>query len=164
MASLLEIPFIFVLGYKGSGEAISSLIRGDTDVYVVSDATTYNYWSAGSIRPILAISMNRSKLFPNVPALGELVPKEGQRLITLKDNIDKLGSLLIAHPKTPSEVYDAWQDLLKDIFVDADFREEQEKIKSFKPALGDKMKQLIEEIKPLLPEFKEALKKIYPEL
>jgi tripartite-type tricarboxylate transporter receptor subunit TctC len=164
MCSLLKIPFVFVLGYKGSGEAISSLIRGDTDVYAVDEDTAYRYWQAGSVRPILTVAAQRIKQFGDVPALGELVTKEQLRLVELHDNIDKLGRLLIAHPKTPSEVYDAWQDLLKDIFVDADFIEEQEKIRSFKPALGDKMKQLIKEIKPSLSEFKEALKKVYPEL
>jgi len=164
MCSLLDIPFVFVLGYKGSGEAISSLVRGDTDVYLVDEDTAYRYWQAGSVRPILVVYKEKLKLFPDVPALGELIPKEAHRILTLKDNIDRLGRLLIAHPKTPREVYDAWQDLLKDIFVDVDFIEEQEKIRSFKPALGDKMKQIMEEIKPLLPEFKETLKKVYPEL
>jgi len=162
--SLLNIPFEMVLGFSGSGEVIASLMRGEVDVYVVDEDTAYQNMMAGSVRPILTVAAQRIKQFGDVPALGELVTKEQLRLVELHDNIDKLGRLLIAHPKTPSEVYDAWQDLLKDIFVDADFIEEQEKIRSFKPALGDKMKQLIKEIKPSLSEFKEALKKVYPEL
>jgi len=37
-------------------------------------------------------------------------------------------------------------DLLKDIFVDADFIEEQEKIRSFNPVLRDSMRQLMEKL------------------
>jgi len=162
--SLLDIPFEMVLGFSGSGEIIASLVRGEVDVYVVDEDTAYRHMVAGTVRPVLAVASKRIKQFSDVPALGELIPKEMLKLIELHDNIDRLGRLLIAHPKTPREVYDAWQDLLKDIFVDADFIEEQEKIRSFKPALGDKMKQIMEEIKPLLPEFKEMLKKVYPEL
>ena len=75
----------------------------------LDEDTAYRYWQAGRVRPILTIVAQRIKQFDDVTALGELITKEQLRLVELHDNIDKLGKLLIVHPKIPSEVYDTWR-------------------------------------------------------
>ncbi|MEM4047629.1 MAG: tripartite tricarboxylate transporter substrate-binding protein [Metallosphaera sp.] len=162
--ALLGVPFKMILGYAGSGEVMAAIIRGEADVYTVDEDTALKYVKGGEVRPLLTVYSKRIETFPDVPALGEIVSKEQLRIIEVHDAIDELGRLLIIHPRTPKEVYDAWQEVLRDLFKDPEFIKRQEEIRSFKPALGDETKSLMEKIKKLLPEFKELLLKVYPEL
>lgn len=162
--ALLGIPFQMVLGYAGSGDVMAAVVRGDVDTYTVDEDTAYQYVSAGSVLPVLTVYSKKITRFPDVPALGELLTADQSRILEVHDKIDELGRLLIVHPNTPNDIYDAWQDLLKKLFSDPDFASDQQKIRSFKSALGPEMQQNINATKPLLAEFKQLLTKVYPDL
>jgi tripartite-type tricarboxylate transporter receptor subunit TctC len=158
--TLLGIPYELVLGFKGSGEGIAAVVRGDCDIYCVDEDTARHHVEAGAVIPLLAVSTERLKTFPNIPALGELVPKDKLPIVETLDGIAKLGRNLIAHPDTPKDVYDAWQDALKKVFADEGYAEENAKVRSFKPALGEDMKEIVEKTKEGVEKLKGMLKEL----
>jgi tripartite-type tricarboxylate transporter receptor subunit TctC len=60
--------------YKGSAPAITDLIGGQIDGMFESLVTASSYVRSGKLRLLAVTSDKRSKLFPDVPTLNEVVP------------------------------------------------------------------------------------------
>ena len=60
--------------YKGSAPAITDLIGGQTDGMFESLVTASSYVRAGKMRLLAITADKRSKLFPEVPTMNEVVP------------------------------------------------------------------------------------------
>ena len=60
--------------YKGSAPAISDLVGGQIDGMFESLVTASSYVRSGKLRLLSVTSDKRSKLFPDVPTLNEVVP------------------------------------------------------------------------------------------
>ena len=60
--------------YKGSAPAISDLMGGQIDGMFESLVTASSYVRSGKLRLLAVTSDKRSKLFPDVPTLSEVVP------------------------------------------------------------------------------------------
>jgi tripartite-type tricarboxylate transporter receptor subunit TctC len=60
--------------YKGSAPAITDLIGGQIDGMFESLVTASSYVRSGKLRLLAVSSDKRSKLFPDVPTLNEVVP------------------------------------------------------------------------------------------
>ncbi len=66
--SMVHVP------YKGSGPAITDLIGGQLDGMFESLVTATSYVRGGKLRLLAVSGDGRSKTFPDVPALNEVVP------------------------------------------------------------------------------------------
>lgn len=66
--SMVHVP------YKGSGPAITDLIGGQLDGMFESLVTATGYVRGGKLRLLAVSGDGRSKTFPDVPALNEVVP------------------------------------------------------------------------------------------
>ena len=66
--SMVHVP------YKGSGPAITDLIGGQLDGMFESLVTATGYVRGGKLRLLAVSGEARSKTFPDVPALNEIVP------------------------------------------------------------------------------------------
>ena len=66
--SMVHVP------YKGSGPAITDLIGGQLDGMFESLVTATGYVRGGKLRQLAVSGEARSKTFPDVPALNEIVP------------------------------------------------------------------------------------------
>ena len=62
---LLHIP------YGGTGEALTDLLSGEISVMFGPAPTLNTHVEAGSLRAIAVTSLNRSKLFPDLPSVSE---------------------------------------------------------------------------------------------
>ena len=62
------------IAYKGSGPALVDTMGGHTDSAFSDPASIKTLVSEGKLRPLAVTSMKRTKSFPDVPAIGELVP------------------------------------------------------------------------------------------
>jgi tripartite-type tricarboxylate transporter receptor subunit TctC len=65
-ADLVKIPF------KGGGDTVNGILSGTTPVGFLGLGNLISYIRAGTIRPILVDSEQRSALIPRVPTLGEI--------------------------------------------------------------------------------------------
>lgn len=62
-----------ISGYKGSRPATVGLIRGDGDFAVLpGSGFALNYVKSGELKPVLAISDERTNLYPNISSAGDL--------------------------------------------------------------------------------------------
>ncbi len=60
--------------YKGSGPAIADLLGGQLDAIFEGLVTATSYTKSGKLRLLAITSERRSSVFPDVPALAEVVP------------------------------------------------------------------------------------------
>ena len=69
---LMNIPYRPVTAYKGSGECIVALMRGDGDVNIFPLSTMHPYFSSGDLKPILLLDKERSSLIPDTQTSAEI--------------------------------------------------------------------------------------------
>ncbi len=68
-AAELGIPFDVVSGYRGTGESLPGLLRGDYDVFLqpIDHPSVVPYLKTNEIRPVLDLAGKRSMNAPDVP-------------------------------------------------------------------------------------------------
>lgn len=66
--SMLHIP------YKGISNAVTDMVGGRLDAMITTPASVSGQLSGHMIRPLAVTSKERSKFFPDLPTLAELVP------------------------------------------------------------------------------------------
>ena len=71
--SMAKINMVHV-PYKGGGPANIALVAGETQALLTSLGSVTNYIQQGRVRALGVSSPDRSKQFPNIPAIAEFVP------------------------------------------------------------------------------------------
>jgi tripartite-type tricarboxylate transporter receptor subunit TctC len=72
-ASMAKIRMVHV-PYKGGGPAGNALIAGETQAMMATIGSLFPHIKSGRVRPIGVTSAERTRQFPNVPAVAETVP------------------------------------------------------------------------------------------
>ena len=73
---LLDIP------YRGAAPALTDLIGGRVQVMFEAVASLVEHVRGGKLRALAVASATRSQVFPEVPTVGEFLPRQrGQRLV-----------------------------------------------------------------------------------
>src|SRR5262249_6789908 len=67
-ARILNVP------YKGTAPALTDLLSGEIDLMFISLVTGAQHVHAGNLRAYGVTSTERQPAFPDVPAIGEIVP------------------------------------------------------------------------------------------
>jgi tripartite-type tricarboxylate transporter receptor subunit TctC len=96
--------------YKGGGPANIALVAGETQVLLTSLGSVTNYIEQGRVRALGVSSPDRSKQFPNIPAIAEFVPGY--------DFVGWVGCFVPAG--TPRPIVDALNAALKKALEDPD--------------------------------------------
>ena len=73
LKSLAQIKMVHI-PYKGSGNAIIANLSGEVSVSFPSVPTAFPYVKSQRLRALGVTTANRSAAFPEVPAIGEIVP------------------------------------------------------------------------------------------
>lgn len=118
-----------VSGYPGSNEVAIALGRGEVDALYVSELPAQNYVSSGLGRNIAAMSRQRSRSFPDVPTIFELMkltPAQAAK-INFRIAIDELGRILVVPPETPPDRLAYLQDVFRAVMLSPDVVAEAEK-------------------------------------
>ncbi|MFQ5849630.1 MAG: Bug family tripartite tricarboxylate transporter substrate binding protein [Candidatus Binatia bacterium] len=113
-AKELGIPFEVVAGYRGTGESLPALLRGDYDVFTqpIDHPSIVPYLKTGEIRPLVHLSETRAKNAPGVPTAKEV----GYDLVV------KLSRAIGAPPGVPADRAKILEDLLLKAMADADYK------------------------------------------
>lgn len=153
-----------VAGYKGSAQVSLALAQGEMDALYVSHTSAYNYVKAGSAKPIVTWNRERSDLFPDLPAVTEVLKLTDEQLwwVDTRNTIEGLGRMLVAPPSTPKAQVDTLRAAAKEILTDKAFIAAAEKkkrpIKFIEaPKVEQMLRTLLTEISP---QQKEAIKKL----
>lgn len=122
-----------IAGYKGSAAIALAVAQGEMDAIYVSETSAYNYVQAGNARAIMTFNRERSVLFPDLPAVTELLDMSDEQLwwLDTRNTIEGLGRMLVLPPNTPQAQVETMLAATRAIVTDKDFLAEAEKRKRF---------------------------------
>jgi tripartite-type tricarboxylate transporter receptor subunit TctC len=63
------------VSYKGAAPSIAGLLGGEVQIALLGPLSVKPHVAAGKLRPLAVSTAKRSAAFPNLPALGESVPR-----------------------------------------------------------------------------------------
>jgi tripartite-type tricarboxylate transporter receptor subunit TctC len=125
----IDLKCRIVSGYPGSNEVAIALGRGEVDALYVSELPAQNYVNSGLGRNIAAMSRQRSRSFPDVPTIFELVkltPAHAAK-INFRISIDELGRILVVPPGTPADRLAYLQEIFRKVMASPEVAAEAEK-------------------------------------
>ena len=131
----LNIACKITIGYKSSVDFALAAVRGEVDGTILVEDFSERYAQGEQLRAIVSMSRERSKLFPNVPSIFEALPltKEQQEWLDFRDDIRKIGRILIVPPGMEAQKLAFLRRISREILTDPAALESFEKIRQ--PAL-----------------------------
>jgi len=102
----LRIKCRIVVGYRGSNDVALAVAKGEMDSLYLSDTSVQNFVKASpELRVVAAMGRQRSRFFPNVPTIFELMPLDKNQawLFDFHSTIEDLGRILVTSPNVPPE-------------------------------------------------------------
>ncbi len=135
MCHALGIPCKIHIGYKSSRDFAHAAIKGEVDGTILVEDSAERYSKGEQLRAIVVVSRERSKLMPNVPTIHEAVKLTAEQAAWLdfRDDVRKLGRMLVAPPKTDPKLLAFLRQAAKDILTDPENLKEFDKRRN--PAL-----------------------------
>lgn len=160
----LRLACKIVRGYQGSAAAALALARGEVDALYVSDTSANNYVSAGNAKPVLTLSTDKSRFFPNLPTVFEAVKLTADQKwwFEFRETLDDLGRVLVAPPNVPKEQLAHLQAAVRKVLADPQVVAEGEKTKRYiayqDPAQTSKMIATV--LSSITPEQKKMVREV----
>lgn len=99
----LKIPCKAIIGYPSSKEFTLAAVRGEVDGTVLTDDSAVRFSENGQLRAIVVTGREKSGLAPTVPTVFEAtdVDADGAWWLDFRDDLRKLGRLMVTSPGTP---------------------------------------------------------------
>lgn len=164
MCEALKIDCQVVIGYKGSNEAVLAVVRGEMDAIYSSDTSANSYVKSGQTRPIVTLSREKSRFFPDLPTIFESVKltPEQEWWFNLRATLDALGRILVTSPNLPPERLAFLQASVKKMLTDPALIAEGEKTQRYIDFMdAEKTRQMaVATVSALTPDQKERVKKV----
>lgn len=94
-----------IVGFGGSSEQVLAAMRGELSSFLISAGSAATFAKQPELFPFVTIDLKRAELFPDLPAIGELV-RLGPEQIKLFQMLDKFNSLervMFTTPGVPKE-------------------------------------------------------------
>jgi tripartite-type tricarboxylate transporter receptor subunit TctC len=111
VSELLEIPNEVITGYKGSGEYILGVIRGDVDAAFANYSTIQPYLESGDVKVVAMIGVNSDD--PNIKDADDLGVPELANLNVVR--------MMAGPPGMPEEVKQILEKAMMDALNDPQF-------------------------------------------
>jgi tripartite-type tricarboxylate transporter receptor subunit TctC len=143
--------FKIVLGYKGTGEILLAMERGEVDIDgaygLPGMLATHPNWIKGGATLLFAAALKRSALLPDVPTLPELaVSDEGKAVLRAIASTAEIGRSIISGPGVPAARLAALRQAFALMVKDPDFVTECNKRHlMLDPASGEDMDGIVED-------------------
>jgi hypothetical protein len=112
-----------VPGFNSVAERIAAMNRGELQA---AAANAGFFGDTSTVTPIV-ISLAH-KRFPNVPTVRQVAAKDKQKWVTALENFQKLQYGFVAPPGLPDDRTKFWEDSLRKVYNDADFRKKVESL------------------------------------
>ncbi len=94
-----------VMGYQGTNDATTAVIRAEMDAIYVSDTTAITIANSGNARAVATIARRRSRFFPSAPLIFDRVKldEDATWLLDFRSTADDLGRIVVAPPRMQPE-------------------------------------------------------------
>jgi tripartite-type tricarboxylate transporter receptor subunit TctC len=169
MNNVLDTKFKLIMGYKGSGEAMLAMSRGESDGHSTSldalDAEHPDWIKDGTVRVLVQYGLERHPLLPDVPTAIELAKTDEQRDImrAVMSSVE-VGKMLFSAPGVPADRTQALRRAFDKMVKDPEFVADVEKARmDIGPLTGEEMQKLVESVANMPPDLLEKVRKIYPQ-
>lgn len=165
--NVMKTKFKLVMGYKGSGEAMLAMERGETAGHSTAFEavkTQHPDWIAdGKIRFLLQFALTRHPEMANVPTAIEAAETDEQRAIFRAVlNATEIGKPFFTTPGVPPERVEALRRAFDKMTADAEFIAEFERARvELSPMSGEKLQKLVEDLVAISPDLVEKVKANY---
>ncbi len=144
MCHAMKIPCKITIGYPSSKDFAHAVVTGEMDGTILVEDSSARYAEGGQLRALVVTSREKSQLMPDVPTIFEAVPEridaEAAWWLDFREDVRKIGRLLITPPNTPADKLDYLREVAKQILTDpvalADFEKKQQ------PALYGEPKEM----------------------
>ena len=165
--NVLKTRFKLVFGYKGSGEAMLAMERGETAGHSTAwEAlkTQHPDWITDrKVRIILQFALERHSEMADVPTAIEIAETAEQKAILRAVlNATEVGKPFMTSPGVPAERVEALRRAFDRMVRDAEFQAEFAKARvELNPRTGEQLQRLVEELVALPPELMAKVRASY---
>jgi len=120
MCHALNLKCKSIIGYPSSKEFSMAAVKGEVDGTVLADDSATRFSESGQLRMLAVIGRARSTLAPEVPTIFEAadISDDGAWWLDLRDDIRKLGRLLVTTPGTPADRLEFLQNATRAALTD----------------------------------------------
>jgi tripartite-type tricarboxylate transporter receptor subunit TctC len=134
MCHAMKIACKITIGYPSSKDFAHAVVTGEMDATILVEDSSHRYAEGGQLRPLVVTARERSTLMPNVPTIFEAAPErmdgEATWWIDFREDVRKIGRLLIMPPNTQADRLDYMRKVVREILTDkealADFEKKQQ--------------------------------------
>jgi tripartite-type tricarboxylate transporter receptor subunit TctC len=169
MNELLKTRFKLIMGYKGSGEGMLAMQRGEVEGHSTTweavKAVHPDWVPKGQVRVLVQHAVNRHSELPDVPTSVELTADPDNRAVMrVIMGANEIGKSYFTMPGVPPERVAALRRAFDATMKDPAFIEAVAKIRGEIGALtGEQVQALIGELDTLPPSLFERVKSVYQE-
>ena len=112
-----------VPGFMSVAERLTAITRGELQ------ATAANASFPGDLSGVKPIVIAlKHKRYPNVPTVRQTAPRDREKWVTALENFQQLQYGFVAPPGLPDDRTKFWEDSLRKVYNDADFRKKVESL------------------------------------
>jgi len=150
LKKLLGVKFKLITGYKGTGDGLLAMERGEVDAlsmpWTVLRVIRAEWLRDKKINVLLQTGLDKAPDLPDVPRLVDLAHNGEQRqILELFSQAEKVGRSLTAPPGLPPERIAELRSAFAATLKDPGFLADAEKMQlSLTPLMGDKLQAIIE--------------------
>ncbi len=152
MNNVMKTRFKLIMGYKGSGEAMLAMERGETAGHSTAwEAlkTQHPDWiTSRKVNIILQFALTRHPEMQDVPTALEVAETDEQRAILRAVlNATEIGKPFLTSPGVPPERVEALRRAFDRMVADPEFKAEFDRAKvELNPRSGEQLQQLVQEL------------------
>ena len=122
MCHAMKIACKITIGYPSSKDFAHAVETGEMDATILVDDSSARYAEGGQLRPLVVMSREHSQLMPGVPtifeAAGGRIDAEAAWWLDFREDVRKVGRLLIMPPNTPADKVDYMRQIAKQVLTD----------------------------------------------
>lgn len=165
--NVLKTKFKLVMGYKGSGEAMLAMERGETAGHSTAweaVKTQHPAWiKEGKVRFLVQFALTRHPEMTDVPTAIEIAETDEQKAILRAVlNATEIGKPFMAPPGTVPERVEALRRAFDKMVKDKEFQAEFERAQvELNPMTGEQLQKLVEDLVKLPPDLMSKVKANY---
>jgi tripartite-type tricarboxylate transporter receptor subunit TctC len=165
--NVLKTKFKLVMGYKGSGEAMLAMERGETAGHSTAwEAlkTQHPDWIIDKkVRILVQFALTRHPEMPEVPTAIEIAETDEQKsILSAVLNATEIGKPFFTSPGVPPERVEALRRAFDKMVQDPDFKTEFAKARvELNPLPGEALQKLVEDLVRQPPELMAKVKANY---
>ncbi len=169
MNNVLGTKFNLVMGYRGSGEAMLALARGEVDGHSTSldalNAEHPDWITGGDVRILVQYGATRHPALPDVPTCFEIAKTDEQRRIlgAVMSSVE-VGKMFFSTPGVPAERTEALRRGFDAMTKDPEFVADVASARmDLLPLRGEDLQKVVDGVANIEPALLEQVKKIYPQ-